>query len=45
MALSQGELVDRGLHQLLPTVLADLQVRRAAPLLACLLLSDWSCCS
>jgi hypothetical protein len=27
MALSQGELVDRGLHQLLPTVLADLQVR------------------
>ena len=29
MSLSQGELLDRGLHQLLPTVLADLQVRPA----------------
>jgi len=27
MSLSQGELLDKGLHQLLTTVLADLQVR------------------
>ena len=30
MSLSQGELLDRGLHQLLPTVLADLRVRLSA---------------
>ena len=36
MSLSQGELLDNGLHQLLTTVLADLKVRAQLDMLGLL---------